>query len=134
MSNFRIIGDEIEYECRPFARIVAPDFSIFRFDAIEEIEECDPAKAEAENAEWRREFEAEQAKEIEALQSRIETLETENEKWLAELNSLDDAGGVAQRIADLQAEVESWRKIAVDNRNAYHEAIKPKRRTPRKGA
>ncbi len=126
--SFRIIGDEIEYEFRPFARIIAPEFSIARYDAIEDLELCDRVSVERENEEWRKDFEAEQIAEITQLQERISDLEKEKEALEKLLDSIDGGATAAELITEAQDETAKWRAIAMDNRNAYLEAIKPKPR------
>ena len=129
---FRIVGDEIEYERTPFARILMPAFSTLRQYAEDAIWLADPDKVERENNEWRREVEAEHAKEIEERDAKIEALQTEVDKWLGELNTIDDYGGVSARIEALMEETAKWREIAETNRQAYLELTKPKPRKRRK--
>ena len=129
--SFRIIGDEIEYEFRPFARIVAPACSVLRDRAEEEIEACDSAKREREDREWCDGLEAEHAKEVEALESKITELEAENEKLHLVLSEIDDGDTCLDLIAKAQAEAAEWRRIAEHNRDVYQEAMKPKPRKRR---
>ena len=131
MSAFRIIGDEIEYEFRPFARIVAPEHSTLRMYAEDEIWLLDPKKRDAEDTEWKNAVEAEHAAEIERLESTIEMLRSEVDKYLGVLNDIDGGATCAELIAEAQASEAKWREIAETNRAAYYTAIKTKPRKRR---
>ena len=126
--TFRIIGDEIEYEFRPFARIVAPEHSTLRMYAEDEIWLLDPKKREAEDLEWKESVEKEHAAEVGRLESTVEMLRAEVDKYLGVLNEIDGGATCAEIIAAAQASEAKWREIAETNRAAYYEAIKPKPR------
>ena len=125
---FRIIGDEIEYLHVPFARIIASEHSTIRECAVDELWNCDPKKRDAEDTEWKNAVEAEHTAEIERLESTIEMLQSEVDKYLGALNDIDGGATCAELIAAAQASEAKWREIAETNRRAYYEAIKPKPR------
>ena len=128
---FRIIGDLIEYEYRPFAQIVAPECSTLRSYAEDEIWLFDPKKREADDMEWKESVEKEHAEAIEALESRCETLQAEVDEYLGLLNSIDGGATCAELIAEARASEAKWREIATFNKNAYETAMQHKRRSPR---
>ena len=130
--TFRIIGDEIEYEYKPFARIVAP-VSTLRDYAEGEIWNCDAKAREAADQKWREEIESEYETERENMEAKIEELTFENERLHTVLGEIDDGDACLDLIAKAQAETAKWREIAETNREAYLQAIRPKprkRRTP----
>ena len=133
--SFRIISDLIEYEYRPFARIVAPECSTLRSYAEDEIWLFDPKKREADDMEWKESVEKEHAEIVTELKCKITDLETENKNMAKLLDAIDDGMTALELIENYRVETAKWREIATFNKNAYETAMQRKRRSPRaKGA
>ena len=87
---FRIVAGEIEYERRPFARIIMPGYSALYDCAVEAIESCDPDKVERENETWRKGVEEKHALEVADLQGQLDAMTERAEHAEYLLDAIDD--------------------------------------------
>jgi predicted RNase H-like nuclease (RuvC/YqgF family) len=117
--TFRIIGDRIEYERRSVATFLNGLVPTFR-DRVESVLETAAPDmiSEQDHADALREQEKEFEDEIFRLETQLADAKAEAEKWLGELNSLDDAENPAARISEiveekaiLAGEVQYWKKL-----------------------
>ena len=126
--SFRIIGDEIEYEYRPFAKIVAPT-SVWRDCAEGEIELFEPSLREKEIQEaWDQGHEG-----FDDLEAERDALKEQVKKLDDELDLIEEMGGVAERIADLKADAAAWREATLAARKQVAELDAELKKTCQRG-
>ena len=144
--SFRIIGDEIEYEYRPFAKIVAPT-SVWRDCAEGEIELFEPSLREKEiqeawdqghegfdDLEAERDALKEQVKKLDDdLEAERDALKEQVKKLDDELDLIEEMGGVAERIADLKADAAAWREATLAARKQVAELDAELKKTCQRG-
>ena len=126
--SFRIIGDEVEYEYRPFAKIVAPT-SVWRDCAEGEIELFEPSLREKEIQEaWDQGHEG-----FDDLEAERDALKEQVKKLDDELDLIEEMGGVAERIADLKADAAAWREATLAARKQVAELDAELKKTRQRG-
>ena len=126
---FRIIGDMIEYEYRPFARIVDGLGATFR----------DQAESMVDRTKGLAEIELEHEKEMEeadnAHATEILAVEEERDALEETLRALEGGYKAHELVAEARSDAAKWREIAETNRKAYYDLLavveKRKARKPR---
>ena len=100
--TFRIIDNTIEYEYRPVAVFLPHLGATLRDRAAGEIEAAKPnVISEDDHAAALRTQEKEFDDEVLRLEQERDDAKALADKWLGELNSLDDAGGAPARVVEL---------------------------------